>query len=328
MTFPLRPTPRRAPLHRLRRLAPQGLPTHPRVRRSAATLGVPLLLAAVVTASSPGWTTYTIQRGDTLSAIAARYGTTVGRLVKANDLRGSASTIYAGETLRVPGARRAGGRGATTAVRHTVRSGETVSALAVRYGATSGAIIRANRLSATGFIRAGEVLRIPVRRSTATSANTFAGRTYPQATVDAAAANRAELASRPAPSRDYVRRLIERTALHHGVDPALALAVSWQESGWDQTRVSVANAIGAMQVIPASGDWASSIVGRRLDLLDVEDNVTAGVVILRVLRQAAGDERRAVASYYQGLTSVRENGMFRDTKAYVASVLALKRRFG
>ncbi len=326
MTFPLRPTPRRAALHRLRRLAPQGLPTYPRVRRSAATLGVPLLLAAVVTASSPGWTTYTIQRGDTLSGIAARYGTTVARLVKANDLPGSSAIIYAGHKLRVPGQAQPR-RAATTAVRHQVRPGDTVSALALRYGTTSAAIIRANNLSSAAFIRAGQMLRIPVKRATATRANTFAGRTYPSSTVDAAAANRAQLASRPAPSRDYVRRLIERTALHHGVDPALALAVSWQESGWNHTQVSVANAIGAMQVIPASGDWASSIVGRRLDLLDVEDNVTAGVVILRVLRQAAGDERRAVASYYQGLTSVRENGMFRDTKAYVANVLALKRRF-
>ena len=75
--------------------------------------------------------------------------------------------------------------------------------------------------------------------------------------------------------------MIRRTALRHGVDPTLALAIGWQESGWNQQAVSVANAIGAMQVIPSSGDWASQLAGRRLDLLDAQDNVTAGVVILR-----------------------------------------------
>ena len=40
----------------------------------------------------------------------------------------------------------------------------------------------------------------------------------------------------------------------NGVDPALALAVSYQESGWNMHVVSVANAVGAMQVIPATSD--------------------------------------------------------------------------
>ena len=36
----------------------------------------------------------------------------------------------------------------------------------------------------------------------------------------------------------------------------------------------------------------------------------------------------AAAGYYQGLTSVRERGMFDDTKRYVDNVLALQARFG
>ncbi|MDP9395252.1 MAG: LysM peptidoglycan-binding domain-containing protein [Actinomycetota bacterium] len=308
---------------------PDRAPTAPsrrrRLTRTARALGVPLLLAAVVTASSPGWTTYRIQRGDTLSGIAQRYHTTVAKLVKANDLPGSGGIIYAGRTLKVPAPQRA----ATPVVRHRVRPGETVSGIAVRYRVRASAVIRRNRLSAVGFIRAGQVLTIPRARPVVrTSANTFAGRTYPDRIVNAASANRAILERRPAPSRDYVRRLIVRTAHRHGVDPALALAVSYQESGWNHARVSVANAIGAMQVIPSSGDWASSLVGRRLDLLDVEDNVTAGVVILRVLRRAASSERQAIAAYYQGLRSVRERGMYPDTRRYVANVQALARRFG
>jgi hypothetical protein len=36
----------------------------------------------------------------------------------------------------------------------------------------------------------------------------------------------------------------------------------------------------------------------------------------------------AAAGYYQGLSSVRQNGMFPDTQQYVRSVMALRSRFG
>ena len=118
-----------------------------------------------------------------------------------------------------------------------------------------------------------------------------------------------------------------RTAARYGVDPALAVAVAYQESGWNQRQVSVANAIGTMQVIPSTGQWASQLVGRRLDLLDTHDNVTAGVVVLKALAGQARTREQAVAGYYQGLASVRRNGMFADTKVYVRNVTALAERF-
>jgi hypothetical protein len=46
--------------------------------------------------------TYLIKRGDTLSALAARFRTTVGALAKANGIR-NVNLIYAGATLRIPG---------------------------------------------------------------------------------------------------------------------------------------------------------------------------------------------------------------------------------
>jgi soluble lytic murein transglycosylase-like protein len=90
--------------------------------------------------------------------------------------------------------------------------------------------------------------------------------------------------------------------------------------------VSSANAIGAMQVVPSSGRWASTLVGRRLDLLDAADNVTAGVAILAALR-AVEPEHLAVAAYYQGLTSVQAHGLYADTRRYVADVLTLRERY-
>jgi LysM repeat protein len=328
MTFPPRQTP--APARR----RPVG--TARRRRRAALSLGVPVLLAAVVTAGYPGWSTYTIRNGDTLESIAKRYGTTVSELVKANDLPGNGNLIYAGARLQVPGGSSSGGSSAAT--KHRVVAGDTLIGIARKYGVTTGAVARANDLRDRNRVRLGSVLTIPGAaarqaspRSSSSDAtysgNTFAGRTYSDAVVSSAARNRATLESRDVPSREGMRDLIASTARRHGVDPSLALAISWQESGWNMRRVSVANAIGAMQVIPASGDWASDIIGRELNLLDPEDNATAGVVLLEVLTRVTGDDRTAIAAYYQGLASVRRNGMFADTKQYVANIMALRERY-
>ncbi len=80
-----------------------------------------------------------------------------------------------------------------------------------------------------------------------------------------------------------------------------------------------------MQVIPAGGQWASDLTGRRLDLLDTEDNITAGVVMLRALGRSTSSTENAVAAYYQGLTSLRERGMYTDTGRYVDTVMALRK---
>jgi soluble lytic murein transglycosylase-like protein len=109
------------------------------------------------------------------------------------------------------------------------------------------------------------------------------------------------------------------------VEPNLALAISWQESGWQQRRVSSAGAIGAMQVMPATGRWMSLDVGRRLNLYGLGDNVTAGVRLIDVLHGQTS-ERRAVAAYYQGLGAVQRHGLYPSTKVYVRNVLALRHR--
>ena len=160
----------------------------------------------------------------------------------------------------------------------------------------------------------------------AASANSFAGRTYPSSIVNAANRNRAALARHAVPSRSQTQAMIVATARRHGVDPKLALAVGWQESGWNQRQVSVANAIGVMQVIPSSGQWASEMAGRQLNLLNTQDNITAGVVILRSLTRSASTVDQAIAGYYQGLDSVQKNGMYADTKGYVSAIKAHRTR--
>jgi soluble lytic murein transglycosylase-like protein len=116
--------------------------------------------------------------------------------------------------------------------------------------------------------------------------------------------------------------MIRATATRNGVDPKLALAIGWLESGWYQRAVSYTDAVGVMQLMPVSQTWASQLAGRSLDRYDTQDNITGGVLIIRALLASADSREQAIAGYYQGLYSVRTKGMYEDTKRYVASVLA------
>ncbi|MDO5751660.1 lytic transglycosylase domain-containing protein, partial [Arthrobacter sp.] len=139
--------------------------------------------------------------------------------------------------------------------------------------------------------------------------------------------NKAALLAAPSPSRAQMQELVASTAASMGVDPALAMAFAQQESGFNHQSVSPANAIGTMQVIPSAGEWASGLVGRQLNLLDPQDNVTAGVAIIRALHRGAASEDIAIAGYYQGQSSVSIHGLFGDTVNYVAGIKANRELF-
>ena len=296
------------------------------------------------TASRSGSTrTYTVRSGDTLVGIAARHDMSLDRLRSLNDL--DDGFIHPGQKLRVSGTpakpvKRPTSRPASST--YTVKAGDTLVGISARHDMSVTRLAKLNDISSGDFIHPGQKLK--VTESTTTSAkkkpdarekkstrekndrNTFAGRTYSDEIVDAADRNRETLASRDLPSRAETQAIITRVARQHGVDPSIALAISYQESGWNQSKVSVANAVGAMQVIPSSGTWISSVVGRDLDLLDTEDNATAGVVLLKILLQQSDSTSDAIAGYYQGLASVEANGMYADTKQYVANVKYLRKR--
>jgi len=292
--------------------------------------------AAPAPAPAPATASYTVVSGDTVSRIAARLGTSVQAIVAANGLD-SRAFIRIGQTLTVPGSAAAAPAPAAAApaqaagsIAYTVRSGDTVTGIAAAKGTTVAAIVAANGLDSRARIRIGQTLTVPVpvaAPAPAAVGSTFAGRTYSDAVVAAANANLATLRASGVPSKATMQAKIAATARAMGVDPALAQAVAFQESGFNHAVVSPANAIGTMQVIPSSGSWASDLVGRQLNLVDPDDNVTAGVAILRALVSNAPDLPTAIAGYYQGATSVQRNGMFADTRRYVANVQTHMTRF-
>ena len=280
---------------------------------------------------------HTVVAGDTVGALANRYGTSVAKIVAANGLD-SRALIRIGQKLTIPGAGGSASSGGSTAAKpaaaagtHTVRTGDTVGALATRYGTSVAKIVAANGLDSRALIRIGQKLTIPGAAASPTSkplvGSTFEGRTYSDTVVGAANANKATLLAAGVPSKATMQALVVSTARAMGVDPALAQAVAFQESGFNHTAVSPANAIGTMQVIPTSGEWASDLVGRKLNLLDPKDNVTAGVAILRSLVRTSPDLPSAIAGYYQGASSVKKYGMFADTRRYVANIQTHMVRF-
>ncbi len=108
-----------------------------------------------------------VQRGETLSGLAHRYGVTVNQIVNENDLR--STNIRIGQRLRI-NANASRARTSITSnsgprtVRHRVRSGENLSVIARRYGVTVRQIMNWNSLRST-TIRPGQRLRIQTRRN-------------------------------------------------------------------------------------------------------------------------------------------------------------------
>jgi len=286
-------------------------------------LAVPVALAVAETASVSGAATYQVRPGDTLSAIALRYHTTVARLVTINHLPGDGDLIYAGQTLRLSGrvpARQHAAR--TTVTFHTVVRGDTLDRIAARYHVKPAVIARRNHLPSSLVVVLGSRLAIPHR----IAVHAAPGAAHAP-TSAAARQDRNLLARESEPSRDETAALIRSTATSWGVDPRLALAIGWQESGWSMRAVSPVDAIGAMQVMRYTGSYlAANVVHRPLDLFNAKDNVTAGVALLSVLTHEASSTSQAIAGYYQGLSSVREHGMYASTKRYVADVLAIRAR--
>src|SRR5690606_32749831 len=111
-----------------------------------------------------------VKRGDTLGALAGKYGTTVRAIQDANGM-GKSTLLRAGATLRIP----AGGATLNAALAtnrtpapagpwsgtHRVQRGETLYAIARRTGTTAALLAERNGLSDPSKLEVGQVLRVP-----------------------------------------------------------------------------------------------------------------------------------------------------------------------
>lgn len=256
---------------------------------------------------------HTVGHGQNLTVIARQFRVTVAAIVEANNIA-NASRIYAGQRLAIPtpptAAAAAPGPAKPAATRiHVVKSGQNLTTIARGYGLTVAAIAHANNISNPSRIYAGQRLTIP------------------RAPVAAALPpSMATLMSR----RDAVRRVIVEEANQYHVPPALALAVAWQESGWQQGVVSHAGAVGVMQLMPATADWVGeAMLGYPVRAHDTRSNVRGGVRLLaHYLGRYDGDRARVLAAYYQGQTAVDRHGIYAVSRPYIASIKVLEDLLG
>ncbi|MHA5107138.1 LysM domain-containing protein, partial [Oenococcus oeni] len=97
---------------------------------------------------------YTVQSGDTLGAIAAKYGTTYQKLASLNGI-GSPYIIIPGEKLKVSGS-----ASSSSTSSYKVVSGDTLSEIASKYGTSVSKLVSLNGLKNANYIYVGENLKI------------------------------------------------------------------------------------------------------------------------------------------------------------------------
>jgi LysM repeat protein len=133
-------------------------------------LNIPGAGASIPTPTPPsgqppatGPTTYTVQNGDWIYAIARKFGISVPALLAANPGI-NPNFVYPGQVLNIPGSGTPGttppGTG-TGSQSYTVKPGDTLFSIAVRFHTTTYAIQIANHLANPHFIYPGQTLIIP-----------------------------------------------------------------------------------------------------------------------------------------------------------------------
>ena len=179
--------------------------------------------------------------------------------------------------------------------RHVVQPGETLTAIAERNRTTVRALASTNKLDPSGVLLIGATLVVP-------RGQTVARRTSVTASID-------------------------RWAAHYGVTAKLVRALAWQESGFQPHVRSSVGASGVMQVIPATRDFVELfVIGQRVPRT-TDGNIRVGVAYLdHLLDEFKGNVRRAVGAYYQGPAAVQKDGLYPETRRFVANVLALRGR--
>jgi N-acetylmuramoyl-L-alanine amidase len=284
---------------------------------------------------------HVVAPGESLYAVAAADGLSVDQLAAANGISAD-SQLTAGSALAIPpqtgdavstsspstSESAAPSESSSVATSssgggYVVQPGETLSAIAARYGVSIDALASANGLDPAGILPAGDTLSLSGGSSSSTEGVSTAPSTA--ASTDTSSSSGAQPTAESVSPSD-----VASIAAQNGVSPSLAQAIADQESGFNNSKVSSTGATGVMQIEPGTWNYIqSNLGGPTLAPGSASDNVRGGVLLLHsLLDQTGGDPAMAAAGYYQGLASVQAHGMYADTQQYVNNVMALRQRFG
>ncbi len=255
---------------------------------------------------------HVVQPGETLWLIGEQYGVDATDIASANNLE-NPNVIHVGEELWIPldGQESPGTGGAP--VIHIVAAGETLGVIAAMYGIDTVILATTNGIESPYIIFPGQELTIPyvelpVQPTPPTTPTT------PPSTINPTV---------PFYDRETIKSAVIDLAIAYGWDPYLILSLAWAESTWDQRAISSAGAVGVMQLMPATAEWAGpALVGREADYVNSAwDNIETGIAYLSHLRGITGSDYLALASYFQGLASVERDGIFPVTRAYALGII-------
>jgi len=186
---------------------------------------------------------------------------------------------------------------------YTVKPGDSLTAIARKHKTTLSKIARLNKLNPARPLLIGVKLKIPTTSATRT-------------TTAVSATN-----------AGTVRSSLDHWAAHYGIDASLARALAWMESGFNNDVVSSVGAQGVMQLLPSTWDYVETVLIKHPISHDADGNVHVGLAYLNHLLHAFnGNERLALAGWYQGERAVRAHGTYKVSKVFVADVLALRQR--
>jgi LysM repeat protein len=190
-----------------------------------------------------------------------------------------------------------------TLKRYVVKPGDNLIAIARTHGTTLKRLAQLNRLNPANPLLIGTHLRLPATVRVVPTANA-------------------------ATNASTVRSSLDRWAGYYGVDPHLARALAWMESGYNNAMVSSVGAQGVMQLLPTTWTYVEDVlIGHKIPDHGPDGNVHVGMAYLHHLLQVFnGNEHLALAGWYQGERSVKANGPLKVSKAFAADVLALKER--
>src|SRR4051812_4081568 len=143
---------------------PRGTVELGKTIRQAMSAATSTLTTAVKAATAPAPMTYRVAPGDTVSSIAGQYGLSTASVLALNGL-GWSSIIFPGQELRLsssgPIAPVETSNEATPSGRYTIVAGDTISAIADRFGVSTLSVLTANGLGWSSIIYPGQTLAIP-----------------------------------------------------------------------------------------------------------------------------------------------------------------------
>lgn len=219
---------------------------------------------------------------------------------------------------------------------YVVRAGDNLWAISRAHQLNVSQLAAANGLTSKTPLPIGKRLTIPSTTAGSSTAATRAssGASYSSANFCATL----RVGSGPAgvlpagladnPTRLALRPYFVTYAARYGVSSALAEAIAWQESGWQEGEVSSARAVGVGQLLPSTAQFVSrGLIGTNLDIASAADNIRMEVRYLAYLQSHLGGRCATIAGYYEGLKNMLRSGVLPESRAYVISVESLIARF-